>query len=262
MSAEERAVSEFKDRTVLVTGAGRGIGRTIASSFAGEGARVAVATRTAASGRDTVEQIRAAGGTAELFVVDVAIRQAVRQLVLDVVAHFGNLDIVIHNAATLLNARLIDLTEEDLDRVIDVNVKAAFWLAQDAIPHLTKSPTPRLLYVSSIVGNRISNYGLSAYGASKAALNGFIRHAGGELAALGIRVNGVEPGSTRTDQVMEMMGSKLDDFGRLLPAGRVAEPADIAAALMFLAGASGNHIAGQTIVVDGGQSLGCLSGPQ
>jgi 3-oxoacyl-[acyl-carrier protein] reductase len=251
-----------QDLTVIITGGGRGIGRTIASAFAREGARVALATRTASSGQKVVEEIRAAGGTAELFVVDVGVRAQIRRLVDDVVRRFGTLDMVVHNAATLLTARLTELLEEDLDRVIDVNVKASFWLAQDAAPHLVKSSRPRLLYVSSIVGNRIANYGLSAYGASKAALNGFIRHAGGELAATGIRVNGVEPGTTRTDYAVELLGSKLDDFGLMIPTGRVAEPADIAATLLFLASASADHITGQTIVVDGGQSLGCLGGPQ
>jgi 3-oxoacyl-[acyl-carrier protein] reductase len=252
----------LQDRTVIITGGGRGIGRTIASTFAREGARVALATRTASTGQLAVDAIRAAGGTAELFVVDVSIRAQIRRLVEDVVQRFGTLDMVVHNAATLLTARLAELQEEDLDRVIDVNVKASFWLAQDALPHLAKSSRPRLLYVSSIVGNRIANYGLSAYGSSKAALNGFIRHAGGELAPLGIRVNGVEPGTTRTEYAVELLGQRLDDFGSTIPAGRVAEPTDIAETLLFLASAAGDHITGQTIVVDGGQSLGCLGGPR
>jgi 3-oxoacyl-[acyl-carrier protein] reductase len=145
----------------------------------------------------------------------------------------------------------------NLDRTLDLNLKAAFWLARSGLAHLEKSVAARLLFVSSIVGNRQAHTGFASYGASKAGLNGFIRQAAIELAAKKIRVNGVEPGATLTERVRSGLSEeRLKTITAAIPLGRTASPDDVAAAVLFLASDDACHITGQTIVVDGGQSLG------
>lgn len=244
------------ERVVLVTGAGRGIGRAIAEKLAGAGAAVAVATRTADSGEQTVEAIRAVGHKAELYVVDVGEREQVSRLVADVAARFGRLDVVVHNAAHQPYMPIEQLVEADLDRIIDVNLKAAFWLLVDSLPQLRASPAPRFLVTTSITGTDVANFGYTAYGASKAGLIGFIRQAGGELAALGVRVNGVSPGNTMTDATRSHIALTRDDLSAGIPLGTLADAEDIANAMLFLASDAASHMTGQTITVDGGQGLG------
>jgi 3-oxoacyl-[acyl-carrier protein] reductase len=247
----------LKGRVAIITGAGRGIGRASAILFAREGASVIVATRSATPGQAVVNEICAEGGSAVLDTVDVSTRIAVTGLVTRTAERFGRIDIVLHNAATIGAASMEKLQDELLERILAVNLKAAFWFAAEALPYLEKSGAGRLLLTSSITGNRHVLAGYAAYGASKAGLNGFIRLAGHELARRGITVNGVEPGVTLTEGSRAAMpeGQRLA-FAATIPRGRFASPDDVAQALLFLATPESSHITGQTIVVDGGQSLG------
>jgi 3-oxoacyl-[acyl-carrier protein] reductase len=243
-------------RIAVITGAGRGIGRAAALAFSAAGARVAIATRSAEPGEETLALIREAGGEGALFLCDVGEKQAIDTLIADVADQFGGLDIIVHNAAAFPKADIQDQEEEPFDHCLAVNLKAAFWLAAAARPLLARSDGARLLCVSSITGNRIINRGFGAYGASKAALNAFIRQAAAELACDGIRVNGVEPGSTRTEAVAAHWAKHGESAAsKTIPLGRAALPEDIAHALLFLASDGAAHITGQTIVVDGGQGL-------
>ena len=243
-------------RVAVITGGGQGIGRGVAERFAEAGCKVLVATRSEANGQETVQTIRTSGGEASLLVVDVATSQACEAIVAEALSHYGALHIVVHNAAIFPINHIVDLPDDELDAVLSVNLKAAFWLARAALPPMIEAGWGRLLYTSSVTGPRVAMPGFAAYGASKAGLNGFIRTAGLEYAKRNITVNGVEPGFILTP-AMDVFGSQgeVDEMRALIPAGRFGHVDDIAHTMLFLASEQAGYITGQTIVVDGGSTL-------
>ena len=248
---------KLKDRIALVTGAGLGIGRAIALRFAAEGARVVVGTRTVSDGEAVVAEIQKRGGQAVLVAADVSTRAACTQLVEETKKHFGGLDILMHNAAYCPYARIEDLTDADLDRTFDVNVKASFWLTQAALPMLKVSKGGgRILITSSISGNHASAKGLVHYSASKAAVTGFVCNLALELGKSKITVNAVEPGFILTER---NSGPHMADFVKnaaaRTPLGRCGESDDIAGAMVFFASADASYVTGQSLLIDGGISL-------
>lgn len=244
------------DKVVIVTGAGQGIGEGIAKVFAQSGAKVIVATRSRDNGQQTVDDIQAAGGQALLIQVDVGDRQQLDRLVAQTVEHYGQLDIVIHNAAVFPMVAIDELSEQDLDTTLAVNLKAAFWLTKAAAPHLQKQNGGRLIFTSSVTGPSVAMPLTAHYAASKAGLNGFIKTAALELARKNITVNGVEPGYILT-QAMSLLAGKeeLEEMASQIPVGALGKPEDIAHTMLFLASDEAAYITGQTIVVDGGSTL-------
>jgi len=244
----------------IVTGAGRGIGRAIALRFAAEGATVVIGTRSANGGEQTLARITAAGGRAELIVCDVGRRDQAVALVRETEARHGAIDILVHNAGVFPYASLRNLTEQDLDESLNVNLKACFWLAQAALPALTRSAGGRLLVTSSVSGNHANAPGLTHYSASKAGVTGFVRNLALELAPLNITVNAVEPGFILTERnrdpaMADLVRATLEQ----IPMRRGGEPDDIAQLMVFLASREASYITGQSIVVDGGLTLGTVS---
>lgn len=250
-------MGRLASRIAIVTGGGRGIGRATCELFAREGARVVVATRTAAPGQETVDAIRAAGGEAMLHVLDVGEREAVRGLVAATVEAWGGIDIVLHNAAYIPFGAIGTLPDEDLDKVFDVGLKACFWLAADALPYLEKSDCARLLVTSSLAGTRRNFVNLVHYGALKAGVNGFVRGAALELARKGITVNAIEPGLILGHALREAASDDaLHEMASVIPIPRVGNPDEIAQGFLWLASDAAGYVTGETIAIDGGISVG------
>ena len=244
------------DRVAIVTGSGRGIGREIARVFARAGAHVVVATRTGGPGEETVRLIEREGGSARLVIVDLAKRADAFSLVEETARLLGRIDIVVHNAGVFPFVSVDNITEDDLEHTLNVNLKAAFWLTKAAAPMLRSAPSPRLLFTSSLSGPRFSAATMVHYGASKSGLNGFIRGAAVEYGRDRITVNGVEPGAILTDALNQLAGPEQQAAAAAaIPLGRIGRPEDVAYAMLYLASDQASYITGQTIVVDGGLSV-------
>jgi 3-oxoacyl-[acyl-carrier protein] reductase len=243
---------DFTGKTAIVTGGASGIGESIARLFAAHGASVLVADRDA----DGAARVAASLPRGAALACDLSDGDAPGRIVAAARERFGGVDIVVHNAAYF---PLTDFTRIDrplLERTFAVNVHAAFSLLQAALPVMRARGSGRMLVTSSVTGPRVAYPGLAHYAASKAAVNGFIRAAALEVAADGITVNGVEPGMIRTPAQDNLGGG--DVAARLrarIPLGRLGEPDDIAAAMLFLASDHAAYVTGQTIVVDGGALL-------
>jgi 3-oxoacyl-[acyl-carrier protein] reductase len=199
----------------------------------------------------------AAGGVASLVVADIGTRAEATRLVNEAVKIYGGLDVLVHNAAYCPSVGIEALTDEDLDRTIDVNLKACFWLTQAALPALKGSEQGgRILITSSISGNHAAARGLVHYSASKAGVTGFVRNLALEIAKSGITVNAVEPGMIMTEK---LSAPEMAPFFAAMPArvplGRLGTGADIAGAMAFLASNEASYITGQSLLIDGGIAL-------
>lgn len=247
----------FSNKVVLVTGAGRGMGRAIALAFAREGAKVVISARTAKYGEQTLEQIQDSGGQACLVGGDVADREAVRSMVEGGVRHFGALDIVVHCAADTAHGLIIDMPDDTFDHLVRSNIQSLFWLAKDAAPHLSNAQDKgRLIYISSGEANRKYTPTLIPYGSSKAFMNAFARGLAVEFGALNILVNVVEPGLIGTDHMLSALGEELPyRLAERFPIPRLGQSEDIAKAVMFLASNDASYITGTSLLVDGGATM-------
>ena len=248
--------NRLANKVAIVTGSGQGIGRAIACVFARAGARVVVATRTEQNGRETVEQIKAEGGRAILVSADVGKLDAINRIVDTTLDAWGQIDIMVHNAASFLGGMIEDYKDEDLETVLAVNLKACFRLTRACLPYMRKQGWGRILITSSVTGPRVAMPGTAYYAASKAGTNGFIRSAAVELAADNITVNGVEPGFILTP-AMDLLADEgaRAEMARYIPKGELGEPDDIAQAMLYLASDEAKYVTGQTLVVDGGSTL-------
>ncbi|MFK7804552.1 MAG: SDR family oxidoreductase [Anaerolineae bacterium] len=247
---------QLSGKVAIVTGSGQGIGESIAKVFANAGATVVVATRTAANGQATVDDILAAGGQASFYQVDVGTSVACAELVAHTIKQHGKLDIMVHNAAVFGRHKIEEMPDEALSHSLDVNLKACFWLTKYAIPHIRQQGGGRILVTSSVTGPRVAMAGNSHYGAGKAGVNGFIRGAALEYAQENITVNGVEPGLIYTSTMdPEADGHGIEAVEAFIPMRRMGDPDDVAYAMLYLASDQASYVTGQTIVVDGGGLL-------
>jgi 3-oxoacyl-[acyl-carrier protein] reductase len=247
---------KLENKVAIITGAGQGIGAGIARVFAEAGAKVMVATRTASHGEATVGQIEKAGGTAALCAVDIGQLDNIERAIAETAEMWGGIDIMVHNAASFLGGPVEGYSEDDLETVLSVNLKACFRLSSAVIPMFRKRGGGRLLFTSSVTGPRVAMPGTSYYAASKGGMNAFIKTAAIELARDNITVNGVEPGFIRT-AAMELLADEegLKQMAKYIPAGYMGEAEDIAYCMLYLASDEARYLTGQTICVDGGSTL-------
>jgi enoyl-[acyl-carrier protein] reductase III len=252
----------FRGKIALVTGSGRGIGKSIALRLAAEGADVAVNYfRNRLPAEDTAAAIRDLGRRAVVVRADVGKPGDLEILVATTVEALGGLDILVHNAASGYNRPVMEQRVKGWDWTLNINARAALFLAQHAAPHLAARGGGAIVNISSIGSQRV----LPEYvvvGASKAALEAVTRYLAVELAPQNIAVNAVSAGMVRTDALQHFPGMREqfeERFAYALertPAGRIIAPDDVAAAVAFLCSPDASMIRGQTILIDGGASLG------
>lgn len=244
----------LKDKVAIITGAGRGIGAASAMKFAQEGAKVVVADLNQDDINVTVAEINAAGGEAVGMTVNVTNRSQVDQMINDTVEKFGRLDIVVNNAGITADAQLLKLTEEQWDRVIDVNLKGVFNVSQTAAKIMKEQGSGVILNASSVVGI-YGNFGQTNYAATKWGVIGMTKTWAKELGKSGIRVNAVAPGFILTPMTEKMPEKVLDVMKDKAPLKTLGYPEDIANAYAFLASDEARFITGTVLSVDGGVVL-------
>lgn len=242
-------------RSVLVTGASKGIGKGIARVFAGAGAKVMVAARGEDDCARTVEEIRAAGGTAEYAVCDVTDWGQVKAAVDRTAEAFGGLDVLCANAGIFPQTKMIDMDPSEWDHVMATNLKSAFLSVKAAIPHFETAGKGRVVLTSSITGPVTGFPGWAHYGASKAGQLGFLKTAAMELARYNVTINAVLPGNIVTEGLKDLGADYLKTMAASIPLKRLGEVEDIGNAALFFATDEAGYITGQTIVVDGGQII-------
>lgn len=239
-------------RAVVVTGGSRGIGKGIAAVFARSGARVLITGRDQAQGEKTAAQMP---GDVAFVKADVSSKADCERMARTAGELLGGIDVLCANAGIFPGARLDEMTEEDLSRVLDVNVKGTFFAVQACLPALRESGHGRIIVTSSITGPITGFPGWTHYGASKAAQLGFLRTAAIELAASGITVNAVLPGNIATEGLGDLGANYTSQMTSAIPMQKLGSVDDIGYAALFFATDEAAYITGQTLVVDGGQVL-------
>jgi len=243
--------ARFRARAAVVTGAGQGIGREIARQLALEGASVLVNDRDEGLAEDAARAIVAEGGAARAAGGDVADVTVTRGLVERAVAEFGRLDVAVANAGITMHCDFLDYRPEDFDRLLAVNLRGSFFLAQAAALRFREQRTPgRVLFLSSVTGH-LAIRQMAAYGMTKAALEALARNLSLEMAPLGTTVNAIAPGATVTPRTVSDAAWE-EAWAQATPDGKVASVADVAAAALFLLSDAAAHVTGQSLVVDGG----------
>lgn len=242
----------LQDRSVLVTGGSKGIGKGIARVMAKAGAKVAIMARHLGQANSAAHEI---GHGAFGVEGDVTSAASVERAFAFVAAQNGGIDVLCANAGIFPPARLEDMTEQQWDETLDTNLKGTFFSVQAAIPYLKKSDQGRIVITSSITGPVTGFPGWTHYGATKAGQLGFMRTACLELAKYGITVNAVMPGNILTEGMIAMGEAHQAAMAAAIPLKRLGAVEDIGHAALYFASKEAGYVTGQTIIVDGGQVL-------
>ena len=246
---------QLEGKTALITGGSRGIGRAIAVLFAKEGAKVAINyAGNQQAAQETIGMIQACGGEAIAIQCDVSDGVAVEAMVKQVKEAFGHIDIMVNNAGIARDGLLLRMKEEDWDSVMDTNLKGVFHCTKAVARIMMKQKKGSIVNISSVVG-LIGNAGQANYAAAKAGIIGFTKSIAKELASRGIRVNAIAPGFIGTEMTDSLPEEIKKSMLAGIPLGRMAQPEEVAAGVLFLASDNAGYITGQTLHTDGGMVM-------
>ena len=246
----------LQDKTAIITGAGSGIGRAVALTFAKEGGKVVVADWSEKGGQETSDMIKQAGGEAVFVKTDVSKTTDIEKMVGTCLESFGRVDILINNAGILKGAPLHKTSEDDWDAVLDVNLKGVFLASKKVIPEMLKQDKGKIVNVASIAG-LVGFEGVGAYCASKGGIIALTREMALEYAKNKINVNCIAPGVIKTAMTKDMLNDQATKAGfeAQTPYPRLGEPEDIANAALYLASDESDFVTGEVLVVDGGWTV-------
>ncbi len=240
----------LEGRLALVTGASRGSGRVTAKRLAKAGATVLAAAR-GDHAQDTVSEITESGGRGEVVSLDVSDPGNVEQVLKEVVAQHGGIEILINNAGITRDQLMLRMKQDDWETVVSTNLTGAFTCARVVLRSMIKNRFGRIINISSVVG-QMGNAGQANYAASKAGLIGFTKSLAREVAPRGITANVIAPGLIETDMTHAMTDDMRSEWESRVPLGRLGSPDDVAAAVCFLASDEASYITGQVLGVNGG----------
>jgi 3-oxoacyl-[acyl-carrier protein] reductase len=251
-------MGRFQDKIVLVTGAGRGIGKMIAVWFAREGAQLAVNDIKNAELDDTAKMLRSFGNRVETYVCDISNGKEVEELVHSVIRDFARIDILVNNAGIGLPTPTLDLSEEEWDRVLNVNLKGTFFMSRAVLKQMKSQRSGRVIMIASISGKTGGVYTGIHYDVSKAGVIVMTRRLAREFGEYGVTVNAVAPSFVET-HLLKDLGLDSPEMrtasANLNVIKRLATPDDIANAVLFLASDSSSFITGETLNVNGGRVM-------
>jgi 3-oxoacyl-[acyl-carrier protein] reductase len=244
----------LQGKTALLTGASQGIGRACALVLAHHGVKIAAAARNQAKLDEVVAEIRAAGGTADAFILDVASEESIKSTAKAVIARFGAIDVLVNNAGITKDGLLLRMRRPDWDDVLATNLTGAFLLSQAVISSMMKSRWGRIINISSVVA-RAGQAGQANYAASKAGLIGFSKSLAKESASRNITVNVVAPGLIETAMTAVLDDKQREAMMHAIPLGRAGSDMDVAHAVAFLASDGASYITGHVLDVNGGMYM-------
>lgn len=244
----------LKDKVAVVTGGSRGIGKAIALKLAKNGAKVAIfATKESDAVKETMEELSKLAGDSMFVPCDVSDFDKVKEAIDSVIEHFGKIDILVNNAGITKDKLLMQMSEEDFDDVINVNLKGTYNTVKACIRPFIRNRYGRIVNISSVVG-LMGNPGQINYAASKAGIIGLTKSLAKEYAAKGITCNAIAPGFIATDMTEGLL-DKQDGLVNMIPMKKVGNPEDVANAVLFLASDLSSYITGEVIKVDGGMYI-------
>ena len=256
-------MGEFDGKVALVTGAGKGMGESIALAFARRGARVAALDIDLEAAQQTIAAMETDDGQAIAIRTDVRSEADIREAIAEAAGHFGGVDIVSNNAGVVRYGEVPDFPEEDWDFVVDINLKGPYLMARHAIPQMRKRGGGAIVNTASVQAFSTQRT-VAAYSASKGGIVAMTKTMALDHAKDGIRVNAVAPGSVRTPMLIDAAqtfspddpDAALTEWGSVHPIGRLIEPEEVAEVVLFLAGPRASAMTGATLLVDGGLVCG------
>jgi 3-oxoacyl-[acyl-carrier protein] reductase len=241
----------LNDRVAIVTGAGRGIGRAIALKLASVGATVVVSDIMEKETNAVVEEIKANGGKGLAVLADVSSSADVARLVKETLDAYNRIDILVNNAGIARDQLLLRMSEEDWDKVIDVDLKSVFLCTKAVMRYMLRARWGRVISLSSIAG-QVGNAGQANYAAAKAGVIGFTLTVAREVGSHGVTVNAIAPGFIETDMTRQIGEERRQEIKKRIPLDRFGTPDDVAEVVAFLASEEAGYITGQVLSVNGG----------
>jgi len=241
---------DLSNKVAIVTGSGRGIGRAIALKLAEVGA-IVVVNDIGETAQGVAEEIRAMNRQSLAILADVSLSPDVARLVDETIDTYGKVDILVNNAGITRDQLILRMSDEDWDRVLNVNLKSVFLCTRAVLRHMIKQRWGRIISIASIVGVT-GNPGQANYASAKAGIIGFTRTIAREVASRGITANAIAPGFIDTEMTQRLEESRRQELLKRIPLGYLGSPRDVAEAVAFLASEEARYITGQVLNVDGG----------